>query len=146
MLVMSYRWTTTPYDGISLEDTLLPLGFAVVATVLLLAVTSAIGALRHPDGAGRRARPTIGVIAVAFSAAAVSAIPVRHSWNDGCNDHHASLPLLVMPWVLADRPETPFAYRNAQTLVLCTRGVMPDPGTGVRNAKPPTGNDASAEA
>ncbi|HEX6390605.1 MAG TPA: hypothetical protein VFZ89_14195 [Solirubrobacteraceae bacterium] len=120
LVVTTYRWTTTPYDGIPTEDMLLPLVFAAIVTALLLVLASAIGALRRLRAPGRRVGPSVGVIAVVFSVAAVSAIPIRHSWDDGCNDHGGTLPLIVMPWVLLDRPESPVAYENTQTLVECS--------------------------
>lgn len=119
LVLTAYRWTTTPYDGIPFEDMLLPLVFAAVAAALLLVVASATGLLRRLRSPGRRVWPSVGLIAVVFSVAALSAIPIRHSWDDGCNDHSGTLPLIVMPWVLLDRPESPVSYEDTQTLVLC---------------------------
>jgi hypothetical protein len=55
------------------------------------------------------------------SVALLAATPVKASWNDGCNDHSARLPLIEAPRVWWGSPEsTHAAYEDMQTLVLCS--------------------------
>ena len=68
----------------------------------------------------RRRSLRMGVVAMAFTVAAVAATPIPVTWNDGCNGHWGTTYAATAPYVLFTQPEdTRLAFGGAMTLMAC---------------------------
>jgi uncharacterized protein (DUF2126 family) len=96
-------------------DAVAPVTMAAVFAVVLALVAAALWALVP----GVRAFGATGVACLSASVALLATAPVDFSYDDGCNDHDTSAPLVVVPSLVALRPERAWAYVDFSTLMAC---------------------------
>lgn len=91
------------------------------ATVVIGAlVAAAVGGSRGVD------RAALPVLSLGVVIGAVALLPVERSWNDGCNDQYAVVPLVVAPYIDREKPDdVRLSYDGIGTLVGC--GAQPAP-------------------